>query len=113
MPNRSIRSGLASCLFALLLAQGTGMPTHRHHTADDHAGIPHLRAGDVHAHGVRLLEQEERTRTDAPQLAALPAIVAEAPIVSVRRTCARIDDVPLAMERAPPVHGPRAPPLPA
>lgn len=101
---------MALCLFALLGVLATGLPSHHH--LDTRAGDSETRliSADHHAHGTRLVEQDDRAPSGGLQAAPAgqplfalpaPALAAATPVEAryLRPT-----------ERAPPPGAPRAPP---
>lgn len=109
-----LRSATALCLFVLLGALGTGLPTHSHasgETAVDRDS--YVVAPDHHSHGTQLVPQHERVPSVGPQLAvSYPvAVTVVLPVLAVVRTVQT--DMLRPMERAPPPGAPRAPPFAA
>lgn len=109
------RSFRATAVFLLALsgALSTGLPSHHHEDAAPADTDVRLVSADHHSHGMQLVEQDERTPSGTPQMAAaflseiqLPAPPV-APVEPVEAGALR------PTERAPPPGAPRAPPLPA
>jgi hypothetical protein len=96
-------------LLGLLVATGTGLPSHHHL---DPVGTPVLSDAGHHAHGVRLLDEPERI-TSQVVVAALPTRLYSAEW-TLRESVSRVVAAETARptSRAPPSARPRAPPLP-
>lgn len=109
-PSRPLRSATSCGLFALLVALGTGLPSHGHPDAMATDGETRVVSADHHAHAAQLVEQDDRVPSAGVQV-ALPRSVSLEPVPAEG---ARLEPVttplPRARERAPPPGAPRAPP---
>ena len=105
-----LRTTTAFCLLALLGALGTGLPSHHHAGPSSPLDREVSLTGDHHSHATQLVEQDDRTPSGAPYIAAAATADVElAPPVGP--TTELSDAGPLRpTERAPPPGAPRAPP---
>lgn len=105
---------MALCLLVLLVALGTGLPSHSHASGETPVDRDsHVVAADHHSHGTQLVEQDERAPSVGPQLAVSYAVAVTLTLPVVAAVQAAQTDMLRPMERAPPPGAPRAPPFAA
>ena len=107
---RPLRSTVTGCLLALLVALGTGLPSHHHVDAIPSGDVPRMVSADHHAHATQLVEQDDRVPSGGVHVAlGTPVAVERIPDDHVGAEPVP-SQLPRPQERAPPPGAPRAPP---
>jgi hypothetical protein len=110
MNRRVILRAQALALAVVLAGTSTGMPSHHH--GDDEL-TPVLADADHHGHGVQVVEQSDRLRTEIGSVDAVPAMATTGVgIAAVEKVDLLVpSSLPVIGGRAPPPARPRAPPV--
>jgi len=110
MHRRNVARIQTLLLAVVLAATSTGMPSHHH---GDGERTPVLADADHHGHGVQLVDQSDRLRTEIGSMAAIPAAqMTSAGIAPIENVDVLVpSSLPVIGGRAPPPARPRAPPV--
>jgi len=110
MHRPDIARALALVLALLLVVTSSGMPSHDH---GDGERTPVLADPDHHDHGVQLVDQSDRVRSEVGSAVALPpaAAIGLSLVPVDTDEVIRTSTLPVMGGRAPPPSQPRAPPV--